>query len=252
MTGTEQDRARWPLRLRELCRELQSSPASPARQHVRNEIWTILSHSLHRFTESQRSSHAGLSPEDIEDLASEKSLDLLQKLESGRWVPGERTGPEIAGFLSTTARNGVVDLLRQRGRRRSVGDAASDSMFFSPETDLPCRDTPDAPLERREFIAALSGCAEELQPRVRRIWFFRVFYGLATKEIAAHPEVGLNPARVDELLFGVRQTIRHCMEGKGQRLRQLPTGTFFEIWKSFRGVRLEEAGIHGQALDVSS
>jgi RNA polymerase sigma factor (sigma-70 family) len=251
LKGTDQDTTRWPLRLRELCQKLQSGRDSQDRQLVRNEIWTILGHSLQRYLESHRSSHAGLTEEDVEDLASEKSLDLIRKLESGRWEIGERTGPEIAGFLATTARNGLVDLLRRPARRRQVRVAASDPAGGGPNNeDLPCWDTPDAPLERKEFISALRGCAESLQPRVRRIWFFRVFYDLAAKEIAAHPDVGLKPARVDELLFNARQAIRQCMESKGQRLRQLPTGTFFEVWKSFRGIQLEEVGTHGQALDV--
>ena len=179
-------------------------------------------------------------------------MDLIRRLESGRWEIGDRTGSEIAGYLATTARNGVIDLLRRPERRRHVGEEILDALADSSSDDFPSGDSPDGPLARREFIAALRECAEQLQPRVRRILFFRVFYGLATREIASHPEVGLKPARVDELLFGVRQAIRQCMEGKGQRLRQLPTGTFFEIWTSFRGIQLEEVGIDGQILDVSS
>jgi RNA polymerase sigma factor (sigma-70 family) len=243
--------ARWPMRLRDLCRELRSPEDTLARQQVRREIWTILSHALLRFIEARRSSCADLTPEDIEDLASEKSLDLFRRLESGSWEIGDRTGSEIAGFLAATARNVVIDLIRSRGRQRHSAEEDLEALTGTSGEDLPRWDPPDTSLERGEFVSALRQCAEGLQPRVRRIWFFRVFYGLATKEIAAHPEVGLKPARVDELLFDVRQAIGRCMESKGQRLKQLPTGTFFEIWRSFHRFQLEEVGLNGQAIDAS-
>lgn len=243
--------ARWPERLRDLCLALQSGPRSGARQEVRCEIWTILSHSLQRYIDAQNSPGACLTTEEIEDLASEKSLDLIGRLESGRWDLRDRTGPEIAGFLSATAHNLVVDLLRRPARRSRSAEAPPEAVAEGASEERLVPDTPDSLVERREFIEALRECAEDLQPRGRRIWFFRVFYGLTAKEIAAHPKVALQPGRVDELLFSVRQFIRRCMERKGQRLRELPPGTFFEIWKSFRGSQPEEVGANGQAVDAA-
>ncbi len=248
MNGTEADKARWPVRLRELCEELRGCSSSSDRQQLRLEVWTILSHSLQRYIESQRSLRSGLTAEDIEDLTSEKSLELIRRLESGQWVVGGRSGSEIAAFLAATARNAVIDLLRHPERRRQ---APARETLPAPSNDGPGEvahdsDAPDAPLEREEFIAALRACAEVLQPRVRRMWFFRIFYGMATKEIAAHPKIGLAPARVDAMLFEVRQAIRRCMEGKGQRLSQLPTGTFFEIWKSLHAIPIEGVAANEQ------
>ena len=240
MSLPESEAARWPFRLRELCRQLSAGPDLTSQTEIRREIWTIVSLAVQRYAEAQRARCSGLTREDLEDLVSEKSLDLVRRIESGRWSLEERTGPEIAGFLATAARNAVIDWLRRPHRRRhvdeSVLDTCADAWGEHPSTSA----SADAPLQRREFITALRSCAGELQPRVRRVWFFRVFYGLASKEIAAHPEVRLKPARVDELLHGLRQSIRLCMEAKGQRLRQLPTGTFFEIWSSLRELQVEE------------
>jgi DNA-directed RNA polymerase specialized sigma24 family protein len=244
--------ARWPLRLRDLCGELKGDLDSAAHQRVRREIWTILSHALERFIESDRPCCCALTPEDMEDLAAEKSLDLFRRIEAGTWELAGRTGPEVAGFLSATAHNAIIDLLRHRGRLQALSGSTSDRSAAGSEADPCCGELPDVCLETREFITALRDCVEGLQPRVRRVWFFRVFYGLATKEIAAHPDIGLSPPRIDELLFHVRQVITRCMEGKGQRSRQLPTGTFFEIWRSFRQIPVEEIGTNGQVLEPAS
>ena len=240
MNRSENEAPRWPIRLRELCRQL-STGADPASQtEIRREIWTIVNLALQRDVEAQRARCGGLTREDVEDVVSEKSLDLVRRVDSGRWRLEDRTDPEIAGFLATAARNAVLDWLRRPHRRRHVGESVLDTRPDLPSENPSTWNSPEAPLQRREFITALRSCAESLQPRVRRVWFFRVFYGLASKEIAAHPQIALKPARVDELLFAVRQSIRLCMEGKGQRPRQLPTGTFFEIWSSLREFQVEE------------
>ncbi len=249
MKPVEPESPRWPLRLRDLSRELQSGGDSSDRQQVRGEIWAILSHALQRYMEAKRSMSASLAPEDIEDLASDKSMHLFRNLESGRWVIGDRSGPEIAGFIATTAQNAIIDWLRRPGRRRPK--QRSDPADPRCE-DLPMPpDAPDSPCERREFIKALRGCVETLQPRSRRIWFFRLFYSLSSKEIGAHPQVALKPERVDEMLYNIRRSLSRCMEARGQRLRELPTGTFFEIWTTFRGSSLLEVQTDGRTFDVS-
>jgi RNA polymerase sigma factor (sigma-70 family) len=251
MTRMEEDLARWPLRLRELSQKMRSSPDGPARDQIRQEAWIILAHALRRYLESQEISRASLCPEDIEDLASEKSFDLMRKLESGKWGIADRSGAEIAAFLAATARNGAVDHLRSPKHRHRVGGKAAERAADLPGLTETPREAPDSPLERRAFIEALRDCAGRLSPRSRRIWFFRVFYGLATKEIAAHPGIALKPGHVDVVLSDVRRTVSDCMEAKGQRLRQLPVGSFFEIWKSFREIRFTEVGTNGLPLDAS-
>jgi len=94
-------------------------------------------------------------------------------------------------------------------------------------------------LERRRFVEALRDCAAQLKPRPRRIWFFRVFYGLSTREIALHPDVAIQPKGVDMLLHRTRQKIGACMERKGHRVAELPAGTFVEIWNMLQRERQE-------------
>jgi DNA-directed RNA polymerase specialized sigma24 family protein len=94
-------------------------------------------------------------------------------------------------------------------------------------------DPPDVLVERREFAQALRECARRLQPRSRLIWFFRVFYGMSSKQIAVHPEIALQAAHVDVLLQRVRHAVRECMHANGFEPRDMPPGTFTELWKEF-------------------
>jgi DNA-directed RNA polymerase specialized sigma24 family protein len=98
--------------------------------------------------------------------------------------------------------------------------------------------SPDAQAETRGFVEALTECAGRLESRSRRAWFFRVFHGLCTREIAVHPDVTMEPGAVDMLLHRTRGLIRDCMERKGHRVRSLPAGTFVGIWMTFQ--RAEE------------
>ena len=95
-------------------------------------------------------------------------------------------------------------------------------------------DPTDARVKRGEYAAALCGCAERLKPRSRSIWLLRVLFELPSKQIATHPEVTLNPGHVDVILQRCRQIIRDCMQKLGYEPRDMPPGTFAELWKAFR------------------
>ena len=60
----------------------------------------------------------------------------------------------------------------------------------------------------------------------------------STKEIAAHPLVSLKAGHVNVLLHRAREAMRTCMRSKGHEPRDMPVGTFVELWKA---CRLDEA-----------
>jgi RNA polymerase sigma factor (sigma-70 family) len=166
----------------------------------------------------------------VEHLASEKALDLVRRLESGAWDLEGRDPGEVTGFLSTVARNGLVDLFRERGRHveheeHEIEPAAGSAA--APEL-------PPVPLERKAFARSLRDCASRLTARDRTVWFFRVFYDLRSREIAQHPEVRLKPAHVDVILQRCRKAVGECMSRKGHEPGELPPGTFAELWDAFR------------------
>jgi DNA-directed RNA polymerase specialized sigma24 family protein len=180
----------------------------------------------------------------MEDLAAEKSLDLLRKIVTGEADVSSRTPPEIAGFISKVAKNDLLDLLQKRGRRIEPRDEDRAEWDIGGETGegitMSTTDAPDLAVERKEFARALRICAERLEVRARLVWFFRVFYTMATKDIAAHPEISLKVGHVDVLLQRARQAIRDCMRRQGFEPGDMPSGTFVELWKAFRRERLRQ------------
>ena len=178
-----------------------------------------------------------ISHEDQEDIASQKSLEILRRIDRGTWELVERTPSKVTGFLSMVARNGLVDMLREQGRRVEPADKLRPEWDVAEEghkRQVSAVDPPDNLAERREFAAALRACAEQLDPRVRLIWIFRVFAGMSSKEIASHPEVHLKASHVDVLLQRGRSVIRDCMSRKGHEPGDIPPGTFVELWRAFR------------------
>jgi RNA polymerase sigma factor (sigma-70 family) len=224
------DTPRWPVRLAALLTELRAATEAEHRDALRGETWLLLHAALSRYAAN---GIPRLSVEDREDVAAEKSLDLLARAESGAWRVDGRSPGEIAAFLATVARHGVVDWSRRQARwvRPRSGAAMEDLESIPHRTLTPA--SPEVRVEGREFARALRDCAEALQPRARRAWFFRVFYDMPTREIAAHPNIALQPGHVDVLLQRSRQAVRDCMQSRGHATQDIPPGTFAELWKRF-------------------
>jgi RNA polymerase sigma factor (sigma-70 family) len=224
---------RWPRRLLEVHRILQSSSGEGPRRAAFEEAWLLIHSALGRYLDLHAARMGSADREDVEDLASEKALELVRRLESGAWNPEGRDPGEVAGFLSTVARNGLVDLFRERGRH--VEHEEHDEREIQPAAgSASVSETPAIRLERRTFARALRACASQLSARDRTVWLFRVFYDLRSREIARHPEVRLKPSHVDVILQRCRSTVRDCMSRKGHQPGELPPGTFAELWDAFR------------------
>lgn len=241
----------WPARVGQLCLELRSAINEGPRAAFQGELWVVLNLALQRYLAAHSAKVGRFSREDLEDVAAQKSLELLRSAESGSWEPAGRAPGEIAAYVSSVARNGLVDHARRSLKSAGVvrndnGEAAPDD----PDAFESDAEAPETLIERGEFVGALKDCAESLQKRSRTIWFLRVFYDMASKEIASHPEVGLKPSHVDVILQRSRDAIRDCMKRKGHHTVALPPGTFVELWKCFR---MEVAGVRqpsDEVLDV--
>jgi RNA polymerase sigma factor (sigma-70 family) len=234
---------RWPTHLRNLYCDLRASRDDARDQRVLTEFWLLLRTAISRYVRFHASSWDGITREDIEDIAAQKSLDLFCKAKAGQWDPSGHRPDEIAGYLSTVARHGLVDHLRKSGREIKLGNA--DSAAYNPagpdtQNVVHHSKPPDVPVQRREFIQALRGCADRLAPRSRLIWLFRVFYDMTSKEIARHPEVCVKASHVDVLLQRARKILRECMGEKGFDPKDTPPGAFVELWKAFRLGRVFE------------
>jgi RNA polymerase sigma factor (sigma-70 family) len=158
-------------------------------------------------------------------------MELLQQVESGKWGMGAHSEAEIAGFLSSVARNALADVVRRAGRRREVMVGLAGEAMEVPGGRE--RVGADHALESREFAGALRTCVEALDARARHAWIFRVFHEMSSAEIAAHPDVRTNPPHVDVILQRARRKVGACMQAMGHEPKEVPTGAFMELWVHF-------------------
>jgi RNA polymerase sigma factor (sigma-70 family) len=245
-TGSASITPRWPLRLKEISGELRHSSPDTSLDTARGEAWKILYLALSMYIRRHSAAFGRIPREDVEDLAAEKALELLGRVVSGVTDLSGPTPGEIGSFLSKVARNQLLDLLRRQGRRiEPVDDDNLERLDRSRRCEgltMGGTDGPDARVERREFAQALRKCAEHLDARSRLIWLFRVFYSMATRDIAIHPKIRIKAGHVDVLLQRARLAIRDCMRRKDFDLREIPPGTFAELWRAFRPERTSIEG----------
>lgn len=229
----------WPERLLELARCFDN----PDDAEARGSFWLLLNLALNQRLRLHSRRLGPIEPERIRDLASQKAFDLVGKIDCGRWSPLDSSAGELVNFISAVARNALVDELRRSGRQQA--ERFEDDL----DRHRPSQWQPDAPgvsAERKEFIESLMACAERLEARHRLIWSFRVLYEMPAASIARHPDVLLKPGHVDMILGRCRDRIRKCMRSKGLDTRELPPGTFTELWKSYRMKHRTEASHDGE------
>jgi len=262
MTDSKEDGPRWAARLAALCQELRQAAEDPQRsanEAARNahweEAWVLLSAGLGRYLRLHAARLGRVSTEDLEDLAAAKSLDLVGRAVSGAWDTTGRSAGEVAAFLSTVARNEVIDWRRRMDRFVPLWDGPSEEAghgeeaqemprsVLSAATGAADDQAPDLLVEQREFASALVECAGALESRSRNVWFLRTFLGMRSREIAAHPSVGARPGHVDVLFSRSRRSIIECMKRKGHSVDTMPPGIFLEIWSRFREAgRVQQLG----------
>ena len=232
----------WASSLRAACREFRSPGPPERRNRALSRAWDLTNTLLLQSLRRHESRLGPVDPEDRKDIASEKSLEILKAVDSGKWDIAEREGGEIVAFVSTVARNGLVDRLRELGRLDySVDDPDRPDPTPDP-VRTPAAARQDVTAHTREFVDALAGCAGKLKPRDRRVWFCRVLLEMASKDIARHPRVDLKAGHVDVLLKRSRESVRDCMRKHGFEPRDLPPGTFTELWFTF-GEEIREEGL---------
>jgi RNA polymerase sigma factor (sigma-70 family) len=234
MRDTPNPESRWPVHFVETCRSLQTSSDPASADHARGQLWLILNSVIHRSVSYHASRYGGVPREEMEDIAAQKSLDLLNRIQAGDLDLTDRTPQQLTSFLSSVAENGLMDLFRQHSRttRLETEDPTSEADDFRLK---PRGATgPTDRIESKAYAAALRECAEHLESRARKVWMFRVFYDLSTLEISSHPEVQIKPGYVDVILQRVREAMRKCMRNKGHDTHEMPTGVFVEMWRAFR------------------
>jgi len=216
---------RWPARLGEAVIAAREAPLE-TRPQARSRLWPLLHAALFACLRSQAGRIAPVHHDDLEDLASQKALELVLRAEQGTWDPTGRAEHDVAGYVHQVARHALVDLARRRGRECPAPfDEESWSVALE---DRIAQTRPEDLLSAREFARALRTCVETLAPRARQAWFQRVFLERPSREIGAALRVA--PGHVDVIVQRARAALRQCMEAKGHRDADMRPGAFVEIW----------------------
>jgi RNA polymerase sigma factor (sigma-70 family) len=217
----------WAARLSGAVKGLRQADGGE-REHARATLWRLLHAGLFACLRAQAGRTGHASAEDLEDLASQKALELLVRAEEGTWEPTGRPAHEVGGYVAQVARHALVDLARLRGREAPAPEnpEAWDSIARH-EQATPVR--PEDVLAARDFALALQECVERLAPRAREAWFRRVFLERPSREIAS--ALGLRADHVDVVVQRARATLRECMDGRGQRGAVPAPGVFVHMWR---------------------
>lgn len=209
--------------------------AEPMEQsRLRERIWLIVALALRRYLGVHRARRPWIPSEDLEDVSSQKSLELVERIVSRSWEFTDRHGPEIAAYISATARNALAD--RSRGIARHVDLEPTElerAMNEASEWKSGPME-PEDPVAASEFARDLIRCLGALKARSRLMWFYRVFYDLSSRDIAAHPRIGLDVGHVDVLMQRTRTLIQQCLQKSGHDASTIPAGVYARIWDASR------------------
>lgn len=199
----------------------------PDREPLRAGLWRVLHAALFASLRTQAGRIAATSAEDLEDLASQKALELLLRAEEGAWDPGGRPDHEVAGYVARVARHALVDLARKRGREAPPPDDP-EAWEVVVTAQSPAATGPEDEFVAREFALALRDCVATLAPRARFAWRRRVFLERPSREIAE--ALGIGAAHVDVVVQRARASLRDCMQSKGQADAEVRPGAVGELW----------------------
>ncbi len=208
-----------------------SQARGAAREQARVWLWRLLHASIFASLRMQAGRITAVSQEDIEDLASAKSLELLARAEEGTWNPVPHPLHEVAGFIRRVARNGLVDLARRRSREcPALEDEEGWDRMIADR--LPSAPSPEDWVGAREFAHALEACVRQLSPRARQVWFLRACLERPSREIAVL--AGVNPAHVDVIVMRARTALGSCMATKGHHASEVRPGAFAVLWSDWQ------------------
>jgi len=216
----------WAHALLESLVALRSAHGRDRELH-RARLWRVLHAALFASLRGQAGRIAPVSQEDLEDLASVKSSELMARAEAGVWDPVPHPTYEVAGFIRRVARNGLVDLARRRVREcpPPEDDEAWDVAISDRIPQLP---GPEDWACAREFVSALEQCVRSLTPRSREVWFLRACLERSTREIAA--VTNLSAANVDVIVMRARTALGECMATRGHHSTEVRPGAFAALW----------------------
>jgi RNA polymerase sigma-70 factor, ECF subfamily len=149
-----------------------------------------------------------------EDVVSETMLAMLERPDAFSGASSLRT------YATGILKHKIVDTLRRKGRELPIEplddqsyDDAIDALWSEDGhwRDVPpAWPTPDAELERRQFLSSLQACVDRLPDRLARVFMMRESLDLETDAICS--DLGITANHCGVLLYRARMQLRECLE----------------------------------------
>ena len=79
----------WPVRVSTLANQLRAAPNRAARDDLLGEVWLLLTAAMDQYARYSGARFGHIDDAERQDIVSEKSLDLIRKLDSGVWRPDD-------------------------------------------------------------------------------------------------------------------------------------------------------------------
>jgi len=226
--ASEESRTRWPHRLSELVGRWFGAPDPKASAVFRNDAWILLYGIVAASVRSRARGVGSIAADDQRDIAAQKVLDLMRRLDERAWDPSRAAPEQVRAYVVSAARHAVVDFARSRALEGAGADGAE-----APERAT--APTQEQTLDGRTCAAAIVACLSRLAARTKAAWCLRVLLELSSEQIARHPSIGMTPGAVDVMLFRVREAMRKCLASRGVDPATLPPGTYVHLWESIAG-----------------
>lgn len=226
----------WPLRVIELARMFRNATPAACQQAI-DDLWLLINGALLAYLAAAAAGRPFfVDPEVRRDIASEKALALLRRLQDGSWDPAASGPGQICSFLNSVARNGLADYERTSAaeRRRSEKIQAAQAGRDPWRVEEMDAAHPDNAVWGERFARELLECLHGLTARARRIWFLKVFYELGSIEVGRHPTLRMTQGAVDVAYSRGRRQVQECLAGRGYDARPFPVGTFATVWNHLR------------------
>ena len=191
----------------------------------RNATWILLYGVVAASVRSRARGVGSVGLDDQRDIAAQKVLDLMRRLDARAWDPSRAAPEQVRAYVASAARHAVLDFARSRALEGLGAEGPERAMAPTQEQSL----------DGRACAAAIVGCLSRLAERTKVAWCLRVLLELSSEQIARHPSIRMTPGAVDVMLFRVREAMRKCLASRGVDPAAMPPGTYVHLWESIAG-----------------
>jgi RNA polymerase sigma-70 factor (ECF subfamily) len=154
-----------------------------------------------------------------------RDRDAAEDVVQDAMLAALKDAPNFAGrssvktWLVTILKHKIIDVLRQR-TRHATESLDEEVELDEAETPFTARGRwaqkpanwgdPEQQLERKDFLAVLDFCLDDLPPNQGRVFMLREVFELEADEICK--TVGISSSNLWVLLYRARMMLRQCLE----------------------------------------